>query len=43
MKYYDKQVNEINDEQLLKDMANGIHVISYNEVKSGEKYHVVKK
>jgi hypothetical protein len=35
-KYYDKQGNEINDEQLLKDIANGRTVISYTEVKSGE-------
>lgn len=42
-KYYDKQGNEINDEQLLKDIANGKTVISYNEVKSGEERVVVKK
>jgi hypothetical protein len=27
-KYYDKQGDEINDEQLLKDIANGIKIIS---------------
>jgi hypothetical protein len=36
MKYYDKQGNEINDEHLLKDIANGANVILYNENKSGE-------
>jgi uncharacterized Zn finger protein (UPF0148 family) len=30
-KYYDKQGNEINDETLLKDIANGKTVISYSE------------
>jgi len=35
-KYYDKQGNEINDEQLLKDIANGKVVLYYNEQKSGE-------
>lgn len=35
-KYYDEKGNEINDEQLLKDIANGAHVISYNEYKHGE-------
>jgi len=42
-KYYDKQGNLINDEQLLKDIANGMNVISYNEQKSGEERHIVKK
>jgi uncharacterized Zn finger protein (UPF0148 family) len=42
-KYYDKQGNEINDEQLLKDMANGAHVISYHEQKSGKERHIVRK
>jgi len=42
-KYYDSKGNEINDEQLLKDMASGIHVISYNEQKSGKERHVVRK
>ena len=32
-KYHDKQGNEINDEQLLKDMAIGKTVISYKEVR----------
>ncbi|HJR84992.1 MAG TPA: hypothetical protein VJ772_06440 [Nitrososphaeraceae archaeon] len=35
-KYYDKQGNEINDEQLLKDMASGKTVISYHEYKMEE-------
>lgn len=35
-KYYDKQGNEINDETLLNDIAQGSKVIYYNEVKSGE-------
>lgn len=43
MKYYDKQGNETNDEQLLKDIARGAHVISYTEVKSGEERHFVRK
>jgi hypothetical protein len=47
-KYYDKQGNLINDEQLLKDIANGKVVISYNEYKTeGDpkkpKCHVVRK
>ena len=42
-KHYDKQGNEINDEQLLKDIANGKVVISYREEKSGKERHVVKK
>jgi uncharacterized Zn finger protein (UPF0148 family) len=42
-KYYDKQGNEINDKHLLKDITNGMNVISYNEVKSGEERLVVKK
>lgn len=47
-KYYDKNGNEINDEQLLKDIANGVHVISYHEYKvQGDpkkpKRHVVRK
>jgi hypothetical protein len=42
-KYYDKNGNLINDEQLLKDIANGKVVISYNEQKSGEERHIVKK
>ena len=33
-KYYDKQGNEINDEQVLKDMANGKTIISYHEYKT---------
>jgi hypothetical protein len=33
-KYYDKQGNLINDEQLLKDIANGKTVISYHEYKT---------
>ncbi len=43
MKYYDKQGNEINDEQLLKDIANGMNVISYNEDKQGQESYVVRK
>ena len=43
MKHYDKQGNEINDGQLLKDLARGVYVISYNEQKSGEERHVVRK
>jgi hypothetical protein len=42
-KYYDKQGSEINDEQLLKDMANGANVISYHEQKSGKERHIVRK
>jgi hypothetical protein len=47
-KQYDKQGNEINDEQLLKDIANGKHVIRYNEYKvEGDptkvKRHIVRK
>jgi hypothetical protein len=42
-KYFDEKGNEINDEQLLKDIARGVKVISYNEVKSGEEHHVVRK
>jgi uncharacterized Zn finger protein (UPF0148 family) len=42
-KYYDKQGNKINDETLLKDIARGANVISYNEVKSGEERHIVQK
>ncbi len=42
-KYYDEKGNEINDEQLLKDIANGAHVISYNEQKSGKERHIVRK
>jgi hypothetical protein len=47
-KHYDKQGNEINDEQLLKDIANGAHVISYREDKvpgdsNKPKYHVVRR
>jgi hypothetical protein len=47
-KYYDKQGNEINDEQPLKDIANVKVVISYNEYKTeGDpikpKCHVVRK
>lgn len=34
---------QINDEQLLKDIANGAQVISYNEQKSGKECHVVRK
>jgi len=42
-KYYDKQGNLINDEQLIKDIANGKTVIYYNEVKSGlEKKYTVR-
>jgi hypothetical protein len=33
-KYYDKRGNEINDEQVLKDMANGMNIISYHEYKT---------
>jgi hypothetical protein len=42
-KSFDKQGNEINDEQLLKDIANGANVISYTEVKSGKERTVVKR
>lgn len=43
-KYYDKYGHEINDEQLLKDIANGMNVIYYNEQKSGEdKSHLVRR
>lgn len=35
-KYYSKNGVEINDETLLKDIANGADVIFYNEKKSGE-------
>jgi hypothetical protein len=45
---FDPRSNESNDEQLLKDMANGKVVISYNEYKTeGDpkkpKRHVVRK
>ena len=33
-KYYDKQGNEINDPQVLKDMASGKTIISYREYKT---------
>lgn len=42
-KYYDQKGNEINDEQLLKDIANGAHVISYHEQESGKERHVVQR
>jgi uncharacterized Zn finger protein (UPF0148 family) len=47
-KFYDKQGNLINDEQLLKDIANGKVAISYNECKvEGDpkkpKRHVIRK
>lgn len=42
-KYYDEKGNEINDAQLLKDIANGAHVISYNEQKSGKERHIMRK
>jgi len=42
-KYYDKLGNEINDEQLLKDVSNGATVISYQEQKSGTEHHVVQR
>lgn len=47
-KHYDKQGNEINDEQLLKDIANGMNVIEYHEYKvEGDpkkpKRHVVRR
>lgn len=47
-KYLDESGNEINDAQLLKDIANGAHVISYHEYKvEGDpkkpKRHVVRK
>src|SRR5687768_9870319 len=42
-KYFDQSGNEINDEQLLKDMAQGAHVISYHEYKSGDDKPIVKR
>ena len=42
-KYYDEKGNEVNDEQLLKDIAAGAHVISYHEQKSGKERHIVRK
>jgi hypothetical protein len=42
-KYYDEKGNKINDQQLLKDIANGARVISYHEQKSGKERHVVRK
>jgi hypothetical protein len=47
-KYYDEKGNEINDEQLLKDMASGKTIISYHEYKmEGDpkmpKRYIVKK
>jgi hypothetical protein len=42
-KYYDEKGNEINDSQVLKDIAHGAHVISYSEVKSGKERHFVRK
>jgi hypothetical protein len=35
-KQYDSEGHEINDEQLLKDIARGVRVIKYTEIKSGE-------
>lgn len=32
-KYYEQHGNEINEEQLLKDIADGKNVISYREYK----------
>jgi hypothetical protein len=42
-KYFDDKGNEINDELLLKDIANGANVISYHEQKSGKERYVVRK
>jgi hypothetical protein len=42
-KYCDKQGNEINDEQLLKDIASGANVISYHEEKQGEETFVYRE
>lgn len=42
-KYFDQSGNEINDEQLQKDMAQGAHVISYQEFKMGEDKPIIKK
>ena len=47
-KQVDSQGNEINDEQLLKDIARGVKVISYREDKvegdpKNPKRHVVRK
>jgi hypothetical protein len=44
MKYYDQHCNEINDPNLLHDIAKGATVISYHEQTSGENNRVpVKK
>jgi len=42
-KQYDSEGHEINDEQLLKDIAKGAKAISYHEYISGEESHFVKK
>ncbi len=42
-KYYDDLGNEINDETLIQDIQRGMHVIRYEETKSGEEYHIVHK
>jgi soluble P-type ATPase len=42
-KHFDQSGNEINDEQLLKDIARGVKVISYHEQKSGKERHIVHK
>ena len=43
-KYYDDSGNEITDPDLIADVKRGMHVIRYNEEKSGEdKPHIVRK
>jgi len=42
-RYYDKSGNEINDEQLIQDIQQGAHVISYHEQKQGEDTTIDKR
>jgi hypothetical protein len=42
-KHYDSEGHEINDEQLLNDIATGVKVISCTETKGGKENYVVKK
>jgi hypothetical protein len=42
-KYYDVLGHEITDPEILAEAQRGKTVISYNEQKSGEEYHTVKK
>jgi hypothetical protein len=42
-KKYDSEGHEINDEQLPKDIARGVKVISDTETKGGKENYLVKK